>query len=315
MSPLSSETTVQSSATAGSHHLPLEASGGIEPGLLPETKPDLERRSATPVWRGLITGTGLAGSILVATVILLGLLGPLLTQYGPDQQIDGAYLLGPSADHWFGTDDVNRDVLTRVLYGIRVDLLIIFIAVPIGAIVGALIGLASVAHPVSDVVAQRTFDVILAFPALILGIALTAILSPGAATVGIVIAIAEIPVFGRLTRTSVLKVRELPFVEAARVSGATTGRILRRHVLPNSVEALGVQFALSLSLAVFIEGALSFLGVGVRPPTPSLGGILAAGNGYLETNPWFSAGPLTVITALVLGFYLISLSISRLRRQ
>ncbi|MDF3280631.1 ABC transporter permease [Gordonia sp. N1V] len=288
----------------------------VGPGLIPETPADREFRSTrTPLWRALISGPGLVGTILVGVVIVLGLAAPLLTSYGPDQQIDGAYLLPPSAEHWLGTDDLNRDVVTRVLYGIRVDLLIIFIAVPIGAALGTAIGLLTVSHPISDVVAQRVFDVILAFPALVLGIALTAVLSPGAITVAIVIVLAEIPIFGRLTRTSVLRVRELPYVEAARVSGASNTYVLRRHVLPNSVESLGVQFALSLSLAVFVEGALSFLGIGVTPPTPSLGAILAAGNGYLETNPWFSAGPLIVISALVLGFSMISQSISHSRRH
>ncbi|MEP9415351.1 ABC transporter permease [Gordonia sp. VNQ95] len=294
------------------------ATGGtvdVGPGLIPETPTDRDRRGTRePLWRAFVSGPGLVGTILVATVILLGLTAPLWTAYGADQQIDGAYLLPPGADHWLGTDDLNRDVFTRVLYGIRVDLLIIFIAVPIGAALGITVGLLTVSHPVTDVLAQRSFDVILAFPALILGIALTAVLSPGATTIGIVIVVAEIPIFGRLTRTAVLEVRELPYVEAARVSGASTPYVLRRHVLPNSVESLGVQFALSLSLAVFVEGALSFLGIGVTPPTPSLGAILAAGNGYLETNPWFSAGPLIVISALVLGFYLISQSISRSRR-
>lgn len=288
----------------------------VGPGLIPETPADREFRSTRiPLWRALVTGPGLVGTILVGVVIILGLAAPLLTSYGPDQQIDGAYLLPPSAEHWLGTDDLNRDVVTRVLYGIRVDLLIIFIAVPIGAALGTAIGLLTVSHPISDVVAQRVFDVILAFPALVLGIALTAVLSPGATTVAIVIVLAEIPIFGRLTRTSVLRVRELPYVEAARVSGASNTYVLRRHVLPNSVESLGVQFALSLSLAVFVEGALSFLGIGVTPPTPSLGAILAAGNGYLETNPWFSAGPLIVISGLVLGFSMISQSISRSRRH
>ncbi|MGC4933415.1 ABC transporter permease [Gordonia sp. DT30] len=294
------------------------AGTGVEvgPGLIPESAADREYRTTRqPLWRSLITGPGLVGTILVAVVIVLGVAAPLLTSYGPDQQIDGAFLLGPSGDHWFGTDDLNRDVLTRVLYGIRIDLLIIFIAVPIGALVGTLIGLVTVSNAVSDVVAQRVFDVILAFPALVLGIALTAVLSPGATTIGIVIVIAEIPIFGRLTRTSVLRVRELPYVEAARVSGASAAYVLRRHVLPNSVESLSVQFALSLSLAVFVEGALSFLGIGVTPPAPSLGAILAAGNGYLETNPWFSAGPLVVISVLVLGFAIISQSISHSRRQ
>ncbi|MFW0797691.1 ABC transporter permease [Gordonia sp. CPCC 205515] len=287
----------------------------IEPGLLPESPDDRERTATrVPLWRSLTRGTGLVGTILVLVVIVLGLAAPLLAPYGPQQQIDGAYLLPPSGSHWFGTDDVSRDVWSRVLYGIRIDLLIVFIAVPVGALAGTLAGLLTVTNPVSDVVAQRIFDVILAFPALILGIALTAILGPGAVTVGLVIGLAEIPIFGRLTRTAVLRVREMPYVEAARVSGATQSRILLRHVLPNSVETLGVQFALSLSLAVFIEGALGFLGVGVSAPTPSLGSVLAAGNGYLETNPWFSLAPLIVISALVLGFYLIAQSISSDRR-
>ncbi|MFT4125635.1 MAG: ABC transporter permease [Gordonia sp. (in: high G+C Gram-positive bacteria)] len=306
----------QTSATAETATAPRTASPDIRPGLIPESPGDPDRRrTQEPLWRALVTGPGLLGSILVAAIVVLGLAAPLLTSWGPDQQIDGAYLLPPSAEHWFGTDDLNRDLLTRVLYGIRIDLLIVVIAVPIGATAGIIVGLLTVSHPVSDVIAQRVFDVILAFPALVLGIALTAVLSPGATTVGIVIVIAEIPIFGRLTRTSVLRVREFPYVEAARVSGASTIYVLRRHVLPNSVESLGVQFALSLSLAVFVEGALSFLGIGVTPPTPSLGSILATGNSYLETNPWYSAGPLIAISALVLGFYLISQSISQSRRQ
>ncbi|GAB41114.1 ABC transporter permease [Gordonia sputi] len=302
--------------SSGSTSATGSSAADIEPGLIPESPTDKERRRIRkPLWRSLFTGGGLVGSVLVLGIVALALLAPLLTSYGPDQQIDGAYLLPPGADHWFGTDDLNRDVATRVLYGIRVDLLIIFIAVPIGALLGTAIGVLSVSHPISDVIAQRTFDVILAFPALVLGIALTAVLSPGATTIGIVIVLAEIPIFGRLARTSVLRVRELPYVEAARESGARNSYVLRRHVLPNSIESLGVQFALSLSLAVFVEGALSFLGIGVTPPTPSLGGILSPGNSYLETNPWFSVAPLIVITALVLGFYLISQSISRSRRQ
>ncbi|MGC4960826.1 ABC transporter permease [Gordonia sp. DT101] len=292
-----------------------EAVLDIEPGLLPESATDVGSRVRQSTLRSLLSGSGLVGTVLVAVVVLLAVVGPWLTTFAADQQIDGAYLLPPSSAHWLGTDDLNRDLLTRMLYGIRVDLLIIFIAVPIGAAVGIATGLVTVTHPWSDVIAQRTFDVILAFPALLLGIALTAVLSPGAQTIVIVIAIAEIPIFGRLTRTSVLKVREMPYVEAARVSGATNRHILLRHVLPNSVEALGVQVALSLSLAVFVEGAMSYLGIGVVAPTPSLGSILAAGNGYLETNPWFSLGPLVVISALVLGFYLIAQSISRTRRQ
>lgn len=293
----------------------LEPSTALEPGLLPESPADRDRppRRRT-LGRSLLTGGGGIGTLLVATVIGLGLFAPLLAPFGADQQLDGAYLLPPDGTHWFGTDDLNRDVWSRVLYGIRVDLLIVFVAVPLGALAGTALGLVTVTHPISDVIAQRFFDVVLAFPALILAITLAALLGPGALTVGVVIVVAEIPVFARLTRTSVLRVREQPYVEAARVCGAGPVRILLRHILPNSVEALGVQFALSLSLAVFLEGAMSFLGVGVTPPTPTLGAVLAAGNGYLETNPWFALAPLLLISALVLGFYLIAQAISSTRR-
>lgn len=288
----------------------------LGPGLIPESPSDRDSRPIRrPVWKSVFRGSGLVGTFLVLAVVLAGVFGPLLVSYAPDQQIDGAYLLAPSSEHWFGTDDVNRDVLSRIVSGIRVDLLIVAIAVPVGAAIGTLVGLVGVSFRRADGVVQRVFDVILAFPALILGIALVAILEPGAVTVGIVIAIAEIPIFGRLVRTSVLRVREQPYVEAARVGGAGGGRILFRHVLPNSVEALGVQFALSLSLGVFISGALSYLGIGVVPPTPSLGGLLAAGNGYLETDPWLALGPLIVVSALVLGLYLIAQSISSDRRS
>lgn len=292
------------------------AAGDLLPGLLPESPTDRdEPRPRRPLYRSFVHGTGLLGTLLVLGVVAAGLIGPLLLTYGADHQIDGAYLLPPSSEHWLGTDDVNRDVLARTLAGIRVDVVIIVLAVPIGAVIGTAAGLVAASTPLADSLAQRVFDVVLAFPAVILGIALAAILGPGATTVGVVIAIAEIGVFGRLVRTSVLRVREQPYVEAALVSGASTGRILLRHVLPNSVEALGVQLALSLSLGVFIEGALGYLGVGVVPPTPSLGGLIAAGNGYLENNPWFTFGPLIVISALVLGLYLIAQSISNDRRS
>lgn len=288
----------------------------IDPRQLPESPIDRDNRAVRkPLYRSLFRGYGLVGSILVFSVVGAGLIGPLLISWHPQHQIDGAYLLPPSGDHLFGTDELSRDVLARVLSGIRVNLLIIATAVPIGATIGTLAGLISVSIRGLDAITQRLFDVILAFPAVILGIALTAILGPSAVTVGIVIAIAEIPTFGRLVRTSVLRIREQPYVEAAKVSGAGTGRILFRHVLPNSIEALIVQFALSLSLAVFVEGAMGYLGIGVVAPTPSLGSLVAAGNSYLESNPWFAIGPLIVISALVLGLYLIAQSISNDRRN
>ena len=271
-----------------------------------------QRRST---WSVLLRGKGLVGLIMIAVVVLAGLLAPLLAPYGPTEQISGANLIGPSSAHWLGTDEVNRDVLSRMLYGIRVDLFIVFVAVPIGAALGIVIGLVCAMYPFADVVAQRVFDVVLAFPVLILGIALTAIMGPGVETIAVVIVLAELPVFGRLVRTSLLTIRELPYVEASRVIGAGNGWLLRKHLLPNSLEPLTVQLGVSMSVAVFIEGAMSFLGLGVRPPSPSLGSLIKDGIRNVWESPWFAVGPLVVVAMLVLGFLLISQSLSQARRS
>lgn len=258
-------------------------------------------------------GRGLVGLVLVGLVVAAGLLAPLLSPFSPTEQIPGANLVGPSATHPLGTDEVNRDLLSRTLYGIRADLLVVFLAVPLGAVLGALSGLLGSSLRVADVVTQRVFDVVLAFPVLILGILLTAIRGPGLVTVAMVIVIAEIPVFGRLVRSSVLTVREMPYVEAAQVIGAGRGWVLRRHVLPNVLEPLIVQLALSMSVAVFIEGAMSFLGIGVRPPAPSLGSLVRDGTRAMYDAPTFAVGPLLVVVALVLGFLLVAQALSRAR--
>ncbi len=278
------------------------------------TLPDPPRRRR-PALTALTRGQGLVGVILVVVVALAGLLAQWLAPFGPNQQIPGANLLGPGPEHWLGTDEVNRDVYSRVLHGIRINLQIALVAVPIGAVLGALLGLVSTVHPVADVTAQRVFDVVLAFPALILAIALAAIVGPGALTVGIVIVVAEIPVFGRTVRTQVLRIRELPYVEAAEVIGASRWWTLRTHVLPNALEPLAVQLALSMSAAVFVESGMSFIGIGVRPPEPSLGSIVADAVPNLDANPAFAIGPLAVIAALVLGFLLIAQALAAARRS
>ncbi|MET9215348.1 MULTISPECIES: ABC transporter permease [unclassified Nocardia] len=260
------------------------------------------------------TGQGLAGVVLIAVIALAGVFAGVLSPYDPLAQIPGANLLGPSGAHWLGTDHLNRDVAARVLAGIRIDLLIVLLAVPIGAVIGSLAGLAATVNPWADITVQRVFDLILAFPALILAIALAAVTGPGWHAVVIVIIATEIPIFGRQIRTAVLAVREQPFVEASEVIGADTWWTLRKHVLPNVIEPLGVQFALSLSLAVFLEGAMSFIGIGVRPPEPSLGSLIGESIANLDANPWMAIGPLTVVAGLTLGFLLIAQALGRARR-
>jgi len=265
--------------------------------------------------RALATPRGLTGLVLVGSILLLGLLGPLLAPYSPTEQIPGANLVGPSSAHWLGTDDVNRDVLSRTLAGIRVDLLVVFLAVPVGAALGMLVGLVTSWWKVADVITQRVFDLVLAFPTLILAIALAAVIGPGLWTIAVVIVAIEVPVFGRLVRTSLRTVREMPYVEAAQVVGARPWWVLRRHVLPNSLEPLTVQLALSMSVAVFIEGAMSFLGIGVKAPHPSLGSLLKDGTRLMYDAPFLSLGPLLVVVLLVLGLLLVAQSLSEAHRD
>jgi peptide/nickel transport system permease protein len=278
-----------------------------------EVHADPLRAPRRSVIRGVVRGRGLVGLVLVGLVLLTGALAPLLAPYGPTEQIPGANLVGPSGAHLFGTDEVNRDILSRTLFGIRADLVVVFVAVPLGALVGALVGLVSTLFRAADVIAQRIFDVVLAFPVLILAILLTAIRGPGLLTITFVIIVAEIPVFGRLVRSAVLTVREMPYVEASQVIGAGRGWVLRRHVLPNVLEPVIVQLALSMSVAVFVEGAMSFLGIGVRPPAPSLGSLVRDGTRNMYESPFFAVGPLVVVVALVLGFLLVAQSLSRAR--
>lgn len=275
-----------------------------------ETATDRDNR-----WAALLRGRGLAGVVLVGLVAAAGLLAPWLAPYAPDAQFPGASLLAPNADHLLGTDSVGRDILSRTLHGIRIDLLVIFLAVPAGAALGSLLGLASTRFALLDTVLQRAFDLILAFPTIILAIALTMVVGPGMWTIGAVIVLAEIPVFGRLTRTSVLTVEQAPYVEAARAVGASEGWILRRHVLLNSLEPLTVQLALAMSVGVFIEGAMSFLGLGITPPTPSLGSLIKEGTQNAYHSPLFVVGPLAVVVVLVLGLLLISQALAAHSRR
>ncbi|MGW6917810.1 ABC transporter permease [Kitasatospora sp. NPDC054939] len=267
-------------------------------------------RRRHPYLAGLLSGRGLAGLALTGTVALAGLLAPVLTDHDPLAQ-SGLTLAGPSADHPFGTDDLGRDLFSRVLHGISTDLVIALTAVPLGAVLGSALALLAASSRWADLAVQRLFDLLLAFPGLILAIAVTAILGPGRWPVVIVIVLAEIPGFGRQLRAGILVQREREYALAARVGGASRLRVLLRHVVPNAADPLVVQSAVALSLAVFIEGAMSFLGFGVRPPEPSLGSILSQSMAYLSTRPTFAAAPLIAVTALVLGFTLIAEALNR----
>jgi peptide/nickel transport system permease protein len=245
------------------------------------------------------------GLTLVVLLVLLGIAAPLLTPYSPLTQGPNA-LLGPGLQHPLGTDEFGRDLLTRTLHGIRLDLLVAATAVPLGALAGVALGVLCALHPAVDVVLQRAFDVMLAFTALILGVTLAAVLGPGTAAVFWTVAGINVPLFGRITRDATRIEKDREYVLAAQALGAGRLRILAGDILPNILDALIVQAALSLSTAVFVEGAMSFVGIGVTPPTPSLGALLRSGASFLDQNPAYALGPVTVVVGLVIGFNLLA---------
>ncbi|MFJ9130152.1 ABC transporter permease [Streptomyces sp. NPDC102340] len=274
--------------------------------------PRVRKPGPTPPYVAALTSTrARIGLTLIGLVVLAGLLAPLLASHSPTAQ-SGQALAGPgSPGHPLGTDDLGRDLLSRVLYGIRTDLAVIALAVPLGALLGCAVALLAAAHPVLDTVVQRAFDLVLAFPGLILALTITAVLGPGRLPVIIVIALADVPVFGRQLRAGILVQRTREYAVAARVGGTGRARLVLRHILPNCADPLVVQIAVSLTVAVFLEGAMSFLGVGVRPPAPTLGGILNQALPYLAQSPSFAAGPLLAVTFLVLGLSLLAEALNR----
>jgi len=215
-------------------------------------------------------------------------------------------LQAPSWAHWLGTDDLGRDEVSRLVYGARVSLLAGMISVSIAATVGVPLGLAAgYGGGLLDETIMRVVDAILAFPALVLALAISAALGPGFVSSMLAIGFVTIPAFARLTRGQVLAVRALDYVESARAAGAGTLRILAAHVLPNALSPLIVQASLSIAFAILTEAGLSFLGLGVQPPAPSWGSMLLTGKNYLVSAPWLSLAPGIAIFATVISFNLL----------
>jgi peptide/nickel transport system permease protein len=227
---------------------------------------------------------------------------PLLAPYDPLKQDLVNARTAPSVEHVLGTDDLGRDVLARVIYGARVSLIAGLASVAIGVVFGSLLGLtAGFARGKLDSMVMRLVDAVLAFPGLVLALALGAVM--GAGLLGVVIALGVVytPTFARLVRGQVLTVREREFVHAARVLGAPAWMIVARHILPNVATPIVVQASLSIAFAILAEASLSFLGLGVPPPAPSWGGMINQGRGYLQQAPWIVFGPGAALFVTVLG--------------
>ncbi|HVO07028.1 MAG TPA: ABC transporter permease [Burkholderiaceae bacterium] len=246
------------------------------------------------------------GLAIVITFIVLAVAAPWIAPHDPVATSWSAIRKAPSAAHWFGTDEIGRDVLSRVVFGTRASLLAGVVSVSISLLLGVPIGLvAGFAGGAVDALISRLTDAFLACPFLILAIALAAFLGPSLTNAMIAIGVSATPIFVRLTRAQVINVKVEDYVEAARALGNPPWRIALRHVLPNVTAPLIVQATLAIAAAVIAEASLSFLGLGQQPPEPSWGSMLNTAKNYVDQAPWMAVWPGLAIFALVLAFNLL----------
>lgn len=246
---------------------------------------------------------GMFGATIIVIVILTAIFGPYLTPYDPNAIDFSVRFSGPTWIHPLGADNLGRDTLSRIIYGARVSLQVGVIAVSIAGTVGTLLGLvAGYAGRILDEIIMRTLDVLFAFPAILLAIAILAALGRGIANAMVAIGVVYIPIFARIARGAVLSVRNEDFVEAARAVGANDVRILFRHIFPNALAPLIVETTLSLAFAILAEAALSFFGLGTQPPDPSWGRMLSEGRAYFRQSFWMGLFPGLAIMLTVMGF-------------
>ncbi len=256
---------------------------------------------------GRLSPLATAAGLVLAGVILVAILAPQLAPYDPTLNQYQKLVQEPSAAHPLGTDKLGRDQLSRLLFGARISLFVAFTAVLAGELLGFLLGVATAyAGGRFDLISQRLVDVVMSFPTLILAMLLMAGLGAGITTVIIAIAVTRIPGSSRIIRSVALSVKALTYVDAARVMGASHGRIMLQHIAPQCVAPLLVVFSLNLGTAIFAEAALSYLGVGVPPPTPSLGNMLGEQNAQSFKPPWWLVVyPGLAITVIILAANLL----------
>jgi peptide/nickel transport system permease protein len=280
----------------------VRSTAGRAPGTaLPVTTPPAPRPSAW--WRragGNRLGT--LGAVIILLAVAVAVAAPLVAPYDAASQAFRR-LLPPSAEHPMGTDELGRDTASRIVFGARVSLQVGGLAVAVGLLVGATMGVLAGFHRGRlDDWLMRLVDVMFAFPGLILAIVIAGLLGPSRTNAMLAIGVVFAPAFARVARGSVLSVMQEGYIEAARVVGAPNVRLILRHVLPNITAALIVMTSVYLSAAILTEASLSFLGLGVQPPEPSWGGMLSAARTYMELAPWMAIFPGAAIMLLVLGF-------------
>ena len=243
------------------------------------------------------------GLVIIAALIFIAIFAPLLAPYSPNQQDLYRVLAPPSRIHLLGTDNLGRDLLSRLIYGTRVSLFVGIVSSLVSAVIGVIVGLiAGFRGGLVDAIIMRITDAFLCFPPLIFILAMSAVLGPGLQNVMLSFALFGWTIFARLARGQVLLVRELPFIEAARSVGVPATRIMFRHILPNIMAPVLVAITITIGVAILVESGVSFLGLGVQPPTASWGKELRVGFTYLEAAPLFSIAPGVMITLAVIAF-------------
>ena len=272
-----------------------------------EPVPEEKGTGRTAAWRLLAANPITLGSAICLLVIfVLAFAGPWIAPFGINSVNISDALMPPSATYWLGTDDLGRDIFSRVVIAGGASLRIAIISVAFAVIVGVPIGLISgYVGGVVDNILMRMVDVMFAFPVLLLALAIVSILQPSELTTMIAIGVVYTPIFARVVRGSTLSVRVEPFVQVSQTMGTPGWVILRRHVLPNITGPLIVQISLSLAFAILSEAALSFLGLGIQPPDPSWGGMLFAAQGFISQAWWMSVFPGAAIFVTVLAFNLL----------
>lgn len=283
-----------------------------EPAVPPATDEADQRLAERSPWslaleRFMHQPAGVIGTTILLLMVICVVLAPVISPHSPLATNRGFELQPPSSEFIFGTDQLGRDLLSRIIYGSRISFLVSIIAVAIGSVMGCSTGMASgLSDGWLSRVTMRTWDVIFALPAILIGIALAAAFGPSPLVVGIAVGIASAPIFARVGRGAVVEEAGKDYVQSARAIGMSDARILRTHILHNALAPVLVQVPIAMSLAIVVEATLSFLGLGAQPPTPSWGVELSAAQDYLRTAWWYSVFPGAVITALAIGLTLIS---------
>lgn len=243
------------------------------------------------------------GVVILVVLFVTAAGASWIAPYAPEAQIPTAALQGPSWTHPFGTDNIGRDIFSRVVFGTRVSLVVGLVSMVIAMFLGIALGLVSGYYGgLADTLIMRAMDALLAFPAILLAIFIVAVLGPSLMNAILAVGIVYTPTFARLVRAGALSIREQEFLEAARAMGAGDLRIMLNAILRNSLSPIIVQFSLGVGYAILVEAGLSFLGLGVQPPTPAWGSMLGAGRNYMAFAPWLTAFPGLAIFVTVLGF-------------